>query len=302
MEYDIDHLILDDDLDVFDVDINDEDSEEDSPNNDRVRNFGRYVQVITVEYNGTMCAAKQLIKDKFFLNSRVKYFRRECLIHNKLDHPNVVKMLGVCHNGSVEPFMGDRIPWPVLVMELVQYDLSDLQLFATPMYVKLSILQDVSRGLKYLHTVCSPPVVHCNLSVFTILLTENVVAKICGFTLSQEMLPYLQKINRHPEAARECGFPVDVLLFGCVACQIVTKECDNLKPMHKAEYKSELDCRVCSIDTVRLQRYMNDISDGIVKQLLVECVDDNPGKRPSIPVIYERIKSIMNGRFIYKDV
>ena len=62
MEYSIDHLTLDDDLDVFDVDEDDLEDDEDSSNNDRIRNFGKYVQVITVEYNGTMCAAKQLIK------------------------------------------------------------------------------------------------------------------------------------------------------------------------------------------------------------------------------------------------
>ena len=145
MEYNIDHLILHDaaDLDVqFDVDINNERT----LNNDRLRNSGKYVQVITVEYNGTMCAAKQLIKnpENFLLDLRMKYFRRECLMHSKLDHPNVVKMLGVCHNGSGESSGLGKIPWPVLVMELVEYNLSDYQLSATPMYVKLSILQDIS--------------------------------------------------------------------------------------------------------------------------------------------------------------
>ena len=50
------------------------------------------------------------------------------------------------------------------------------------------------------------------------------------------MLPDLQKIDSHPEVANESGFPFDVLLFGCVACQIVTKRCDNLRPLHKVQY------------------------------------------------------------------
>ena len=62
-------------------------------------------------------------------------------------------------------------------------------------------------------------------------------------------------------------------------------------------YKSEFDYGSCSIDTVRLKHYMNGINDKKVKQLLVECVDDDPSKRPSASIIYERIKSILNGRF-----
>ena len=93
MEYNIDHLILDENSDVgFDVDINDEHPLK----HDRLLNFGTYVQVITVPYNGAMCAAKQLIKntEDFFLDLRMKYFRRECLMHSKPDHLNIVKMLG----------------------------------------------------------------------------------------------------------------------------------------------------------------------------------------------------------------
>ena len=298
MEYDIKHLILDADLDaqLFDVNEKEEDDAE-SLNDDRVRNFGRYVQVIKVEYDGIMCAAKQLIKyDTSFFGSRLTYFKRECLMHSKLSHPNIVKMLGVCYNGSVESHFGeDSIPWPVLILELVTYDLSDLELFATPMYVKLSILQDVSRGLQYLHTDCSPPIAHCNLSIFSILLTENLMGKICDFRLSQEVLPEIEKIDRHPEAASECSLPFDVLLFGCVACQVVTKRCDNLKPLYKVEYKSQ--GKVCSIDNIRLQSFISGISDELVKQFLIECIDDDPNKRPSISVVHETIKRTMNGKF-----
>ena len=45
------------------------------------------------------------------------------------------------------------------------------------MYVKLSMLLDVSRGLWYLHTH-HPPIVHRDLSPNNILLTSQFVAKI----------------------------------------------------------------------------------------------------------------------------
>ena len=46
-----------------------------------------------------------------------------------------------------------------------------------PMYVKLSMLLDVSRGLWYLHAH-HPPIVHRDLSPNNVLLTSQFVAKI----------------------------------------------------------------------------------------------------------------------------
>ena len=48
------------------------------------------------------------------------------------------------------------------------------------MYVKLSILQDISRGLCYLHAR-NPPIVHQALYSDNILLTKDLTAKIGDF-------------------------------------------------------------------------------------------------------------------------
>ena len=110
---------------------------------------GAFGTVYKAHYNGAPCAAKRVdpIKLRKYLGKQ--YFIQECLLHSRLKHKNIVKMLGV--------YMNDESEWPVLVMELMEYgtlaqlSLNDEELFI-PMYVKLSILQDVSEGLGYLHT------------------------------------------------------------------------------------------------------------------------------------------------------
>ena len=117
---------------------------------------GAYGRVFVVDYNGVTCAAKEIylalkFEDKSERSKFKQNFLRECLIHSKLHHPNIVKMLGVY-------YPNDQAVLPVLVMELMECTLTQL-LYANqniPMYVKLSILQDVSRAICYLHTF-NPP-------------------------------------------------------------------------------------------------------------------------------------------------
>ena len=74
---------------------------------------GAFGMVYKAEYNGTLCAAKQVdpIKLRKYLGKQ--YFIQECLLHSRLKHTNIVKMLGV--------YTYDEFKWPVLVMELMEY-------------------------------------------------------------------------------------------------------------------------------------------------------------------------------------
>jgi len=82
------------------------------------------------------------------LSSR-KTFLQECVVHSKLQHPNVVKLLGLYYpKGQAE--------LPVQIMELMDESLTSL--LARPQaisaHMKSSILQDVGKGLYYLQPQC----------------------------------------------------------------------------------------------------------------------------------------------------
>ena len=136
---------------------------------------GAYGRVFEVEYCGTIFAAKEihsiLVQGEEFEATK-KAFLTECIRSGSLAHPNVVLFLGVYNPGGQSSL-------PVLVMERMQESLTSVveEYPNIPMYVKLSMLLDVSRGLWYLHARHSP-IVHRDLSPNNVLLTSQFVAKI----------------------------------------------------------------------------------------------------------------------------
>ena len=91
-----------------------------------------------------------------------------------LRHPNITQFLGVC-------FLPD-CQLPVLLMERLDSSLDDLleAVPNIPLVLKRSMLEDVARGLLYLHKH-NPQVIHRDLTAKNVLLTASMVAKITDF-------------------------------------------------------------------------------------------------------------------------
>jgi len=146
---------------------------------------GAYGRVYAVKYCGTICAAKEihsiLVKGvgEVEIRQTVESFMRECRQCSTLHHPNVIQFLGVYY-----PYVGvggtqGRVQLPVMVMEIMADSLTSLvdKHEKIPVYIKFSIVHDVSLGLCYLHNH-NPPIVHRDLSPNNVLLTAHHVAKI----------------------------------------------------------------------------------------------------------------------------
>ena len=144
--------------------------------------FGAYGYVFKVNVKGVERIAKKIHsiyvnqvnpEEKQGITSK---FRAECIILSKLRHPNIVQFVGV-HYGKGG--MTDL----TLFMECLS---SDMDKFLSshpnlPLSLKLSLLQDVSFGLVYLHE-CVPPIIHRDLTAKNILISDKCQAKIadCG--------------------------------------------------------------------------------------------------------------------------
>ena len=257
---------------------------------DREVGRGAYGRVFEADYNGTTCAAKQihplLLKDVSVVEAIKQLFLRECLLHSKLDHPNIVKMLGVNY-----PSEGDVLQ----VMELMEYKLNTFleKSQDIPMYVKLSILQDVSRGVHYLHTL-NPPVIHHDLSPNNILLNNNLVVKLCDFLVAKKMpeSPYSSEEMTKapgtvdfmpPEALVDdphYGLPLDVFSFGCVVCHVISQQWP-IPSQTTVPIPNSSELRTFS-EVERRQRYIDQITDESLKQLVISCLDNDPERRPPI--------------------
>ena len=251
---------------------------------------GYFGAVYRIPYDGILCAAKyqDFDDDKY----KPKQFQQECLLHSKLRHPNIVQMLGVCYYSN----MSDQ---PIKIMELLKFSLRSFvyQFQAVPVYVKLTIIQDISRGLDYLHTR-NPPIVHCYLRMEVILLTANLVAKIGGFTFSIEMVPEVMRLpDEHEvfESALYCGPSFDIFSFGCVICELIIEEFFNAY-----KYFVDGNGRIFTyhnISVVEYKYFINCMEDTSLKKLVTDCVNGNLDMRPSALLISEIIAILIKGEF-----
>ena len=146
--------------------------------------YGSYGRVEELEIDGLICAGKRLYD--ILINSQtepgalrmVNEYYKECKIVANLRHPHIVQFLGIC---SLPDYC-----LPVLVMEKMEISLHEL-LERVPditLAARISILQDVARGLVYLHNA---HVIHRDLHARSVLLNSAMMAKIGGFGTSRIM-------------------------------------------------------------------------------------------------------------------
>jgi len=245
---------------------------------------GMFSEVCKGMYGGVRCAIKaQNFEQEFYFHEYSAYtiqdFQRECLLHSKLHHPNIVKMYGVS-------YLNSSLDWPMKVMEFVDGGMLSQFLcryHTIPIYVKLSILQDVSRGLHYLHSH-NPPIIHCQINTDIILLTSTLTAKIGSFTFAQE-----------EGGGHVHGPSFDVYLFGYIVCRVATR----LMFGHLYDYiidPNSNDCKVCvAYNFEPRQQYLNAMSEGPLKQLAIRCLDDDDANCPSILHVCEVIDEMLKG-------
>ena len=261
---------------------------------------GAYGTVFEVQFCGTLYAAKQIhsvliegVEPEGFRRIR-RMFIEECLQSSSLGHQNVVSVLGV-----YDP--GHQSLLPVLVMERMQDSLTSFveRYQNIPLYAKLSILLDVTRGLWYLHSH-HPPIVHRDLSPNNVLLTDKLVAKISDLGVAKVIRADSRRTKTRapgtvdfmpPEALQEFpeyNTPLDVFSYGGVILHTINQEWP--KPLHYVTTNPRTGKRIALSEVQRRQEHIRKLSMMTDLQLLVEqCLDDNTSRRPLISEVSERI-------------
>ena len=249
------------------------------------------------------------------LSKAASEFVRECQLMSTLRHPNIVQFLGVTF------FPGSRLP--ALVMERLLTSLHDLLAPDTPLpgdavpplaffsvALKCSVLQDVARGLAYLHEQ-SPPIIHRDLSARNILLSSGIVAKIADLGMAR-IAPGMRAaatmtkgpgalIYMPPEAfapaksSKEMSkydASIDIFSFGVITIFTIgeTFPCDPLEPNYVDEKsgllvaRTELERRseYMRLVNIKLRAFGQLHADQSFVRLIQQCLQNLPAKRPVI--------------------
>ncbi|KAK4427953.1 putative receptor-like protein kinase [Sesamum alatum] len=107
-------------------------------------------------------------------------FENEVESLRKIQHQNIVSLLGYCIHGEAR----------FLVYEMMENGSLEFHLHGSShrstmtWHLRMKIALDVARGLEYLHERCNPPVIHRDLKSSNILLDSNFNAKLSDFGLA----------------------------------------------------------------------------------------------------------------------
>ena len=268
---------------------------------------GSYGVVEELEMDGLVCAGKK-IHDALIdpenqgAQRMVDRYYIECSLLSELRHPHIVQFLGIC-------FLPDT-QLPVLVMERLQGSLDEL-LETTPdipLPTKLSVLQDVARGLVFLHNR-SPAVIHRDLTARNVLLDAGMTAKIADLgnsriatirpgQLAQTMTQGIPGtlVYMPPEAlgsTQRYGPPLDMFSFGHLslfaAIQVFPKDLRTptfTDPQtDKLVARNELQRREVYITTLD-SKFGKDHS---LVVFIKECLANAPERRPTARQALERL-------------
>ena len=264
--------------------------------------IGSYGRVFEVECFGTVYAAKEIhsilvrgVRREEFEATK-KAFLTECVRSSSLGHPNIVTFLGVYATGGQSLL-------PVLVMERMQESLTSVveKYPSIPMYVKLSMLSDVSQGLWYLHGH-HPSIVHRDLSPNNVLLTNQLVAKISDLGVAKVMQADSKKTKTcapgtidfmPPEALLETpeyGPPLDIFSYAGVILHVVNQKWP--KPLHYVMTDPKTGKMLALSEIERRQQHMEKMTrtPADLQPLVEQCLDNQPSRRPPVSDVSQRMK------------
>ena len=267
---------------------------------------GSYGKVFEVDYSGTLCAAKEVHSLLLQLASREgaaklkDYFLRECHLWSTLHHPSVVQFLGVYYPST------DESGLPIMLLEKMHDSVTSLieKHDNIPLLVKLSILHDVSVGLRYLHDH-NPVVIHRDLSPNNILVTSHLEAKVTDLGVAKVIMTTggtktLTKtpgtsVFMPPEALDDksvYGSSFDVFSFGGVILYVTSRQWPIPKSWSQIDPKTRK--RIFLSEVELRQQYIDMMigGDADLKPLVMSCLEDDPELCPTVADISERLKKM----------
>ncbi|KAI3710096.1 hypothetical protein L2E82_39870 [Cichorium intybus] len=247
-----------------------------------------------VSWRGTQVAVKKLGDELFTDKEKVRAFRDELELLQKIRHPNVVQFLGAVTQSSPMMIITEYLPK------------GDLRLFlkrkgALKPTTALKFAMDIARGMNYLHENKPEPIIHRDLEPSNILRADSGHLKVADFGIS-ELFKVTEKVKQEklmtyhdttwryvaPEVFRNEDYDtkVDVFSFALILQEMI----EGCQPFFMI---NEDDVPKAYVNNERppFNAPSKSYAHGI-KELIEECWHENPNERPTFRNIIPRLESI----------
>ncbi|CAI9292878.1 unnamed protein product [Lactuca saligna] len=245
-------------------------------------------------WRGTKVAVKKLGDELFTDKEKVRAFRDELELLQKIRHPNVVQFLGAVTQSSPMMIITEYLPK------------GDLRLFlkrkeALKPSTALKFAMDIARGMNYLHENKPEPIIHRDLEPSNILRADSGHLKVADFGISelfkvkdnvkqQKLMTYHDTTWRYvaPEVFRNEDYDtkVDVFSFALILQEMI----EGCQPFFTMDEKDVPKAYVTN-ERPPFNAPSKSYAHGL-KELIEQCWHENPNERPTFRNIIPRLESI----------
>ncbi|XP_057792273.1 integrin-linked protein kinase 1-like [Salvia miltiorrhiza] len=245
-------------------------------------------------WRGIQVAVKKFAEEAFIDEEKVKAFRDELALLQKIRHPNVVQFLGAVTQSTPMMIVTEYLPKGDLCAYLKRRH-------ALKLTTAIKFALDISRGMNYLHEHKPEAIIHRDLEPSNILRDDSGHLKVADFGLSKLMkvaktikeekpVSWQQTSWRYvaPEVFRneEYDTKVDVFSFALILQEMI----EGHPPFPK---RKDIDVAKAYAANERppFEAPLKHYAYGL-RQLIEDCWHEQPSKRPTFKEIIVKLDAI----------
>ncbi|TVU23634.1 hypothetical protein EJB05_26010 [Eragrostis curvula] len=234
---------------------------------------------------------------------QIDYFETEVLIMSKLQHANIVKLLGCCIEGDNSILVYEYVRNGSLYNRIHVAELRAGMSLSWP--IRFQIIEGIVQGAAYLNHHSRPRVVHRDLKTANILLDCDMTPRLIDFGLAvvlssdedekeDRVVGTMGYLDTHYARTGNVSIKTDVFAFGVILLEIITAQhAFSVEPERLlAQYAWELWSSGRSMELIDPLLHDEPRISDILRciQIALLCVQDKPECRPTMSDVLIMLK------------